>query len=87
MRRVQKGAFESTLIKACVMDRTCGRAFFSFSVCVCVRGRCDDGRDQASSRDVYCQQPEWDKDLNRNFKATPVSSPPPPLLLHSLLAV
>lgn len=36
---VQKGAFESTLIKACVMDRTCGRAFFSFlSVCVCVWG-------------------------------------------------
>lgn len=32
---VQKGAFESTLIKARVMDRTCGRAFFSFlSVCV-----------------------------------------------------
>ncbi len=30
VRRVQKGAFESTLIKACVMDRTCGRAFFSF---------------------------------------------------------
>lgn len=30
VRRVQKGAFESTLIKACVMDRTCGRASFSF---------------------------------------------------------
>lgn len=29
--------------------------------------------------------PEWDKDLNRNFKATSVSSTPP--LLHSPLAV
>lgn len=46
-------------------------------MCVCVRGRCDDRRSQGPSRDVYCQQPEWDKDLNRNFKATSVSSPPP----------
>lgn len=39
MRRVQKGAFESTLIKAGVMDRTCGRVSFlseRMSVCVCV---------------------------------------------------
>lgn len=43
VRRVQKGAFESTLIKAGVMDRTCGRVSFlsehmSVSVCVCVGG-------------------------------------------------
>lgn len=39
VRRVQKGAFESALIKACVMDRTCGRAcFFFFSVCVREQG-------------------------------------------------
>lgn len=36
------------------------------------------GGARASSRDVYCQQPEWDKDLNRNFKATSVSSAPLP---------
>lgn len=73
VRRVQKVSFEFTLIKACVMDRTCRHASL-----LCVWGRrCEDGRGQASSRDVYCQQPEWDKDLNRNFKATSVSSLPP----------
>lgn len=51
-------------------------SFLFECVCVCVRGRCGDGRGQAPSRDVYCQEPEWDKDLNRNFKATSVSSPP-----------
>lgn len=43
-----------------------------------MRGQCDDGRSRSPSRDVYCQHPEWDKDLNRNFKATSVSSTPPP---------
>lgn len=39
VRRVQKGAFESTLIKAGVMDRTCGRvSFLSEHMSVCVGG-------------------------------------------------
>lgn len=71
VRRVQKGAFESTLIKAGVMDRTCGRvSFLSEHMSVCVWGGCEGGRGRAAGRDVYCQQSEWDKDLNRNFKAT-----------------
>lgn len=49
-----------------------------------MRGQCDDGRSRSPSRDVYCQHPEWDKDLNRNFKATSVSSPPPPPSSQSL---
>lgn len=49
-----------------------------------MRGQCDDGRSRSPSRDVYCQHPEWDKDLNRNFKATSVSSTPPPPSSQSL---
>lgn len=60
------------------MDRACGRA--CFSVCVCVQWELWQWAGPGSSRDVYCQQPEWDKDLNRNFKATPVSVLPGPLL-------
>ena len=37
MRRVQKAAFESTLIKTGVMDRTCRCvSFLSQRMCVCV---------------------------------------------------
>lgn len=76
------GAFESALIKARVMDRTCGRACLAFCG-VCVRAwvsvRGDGvvvGGAKTPSRDVCCQWPEWDKNLKRNFKATSVRSTP-----------